>query len=454
MMLTKRKAQKIKQIFPLTDGLFTKMTFTFPEGITKSNLDLIFLSNYGKRNPSPVVEMIQGDYGEQLTSAELTQLAQAIEQMYSDRWTKLGGIYDIEYDPIHNYLDEWEDESDETIDRDVTNSGTSSTTYGKTQTETIIRTDNLTQQEVIDENTRNTKTDDLTKTETRNLSNSETRTDNLSEQTTYGKTDTRTDNLSESKTYGKTDTRTDNLSESTTYGRTDTRTDNLLQTSSESNSITDAGNKGENVYAFNSSSAVPVNTSSSGNTHNETLGGTTANTGTQAVAASGNDTKANTGTVTNAESGSDGKTNTGTQTNALSGSDTKSNTGTRTTGGTNTGTVTTADTGTETIAGEKDSTKTTTNTGSRTTGDQMSTGGTDGTTKSGTVSEDVTSGRDRSGRHFGNIGNLTSQKMILEEINLWRWNYMQEILNDVKEFCTLPVYLNASEWTLVEDDDE
>jgi hypothetical protein len=62
--------------------------------------------------------------------------------------------------------------------------------------------------------------------------------------------------------------------------------------------------------------------------------------------------------------------------------------------------------------------------------------------------------KDRIGRHFGNIGNLTSQKMILEEINLWKWNYMQEILNDVKEFCTLPVYLHATEWQLVDQQDE
>ena len=485
-MLTKKRAQKIKQILPLTDGLFTKMTFVFPEGISKANLDLMFLANYGNRNPSPIVEIVQSEYGEVLSSSELTQLAQAIEQMYTDRWTKLGGIYSIEYDPIHNYLDEWEDESDETIDRDVTNSGNSATIYGKTQTETIMRTDNLTQRVVVDEDTSDTRTDDLTKTETRNLSNSETRTDNLSEQTTYGKTDTRTDNLSESisygktdtrtdnlseeVTYGKTDTRTDNLTENKTYGRTDTRTDNLLQTEAHSNSIGDSGSNSDSVFAFNSASAVPTDSSTSSNTRTETLGGTVANTGTSANAQSGSDGKTNTGTQTDALSGkdsktntgtqasvlsgSDGKTNTGTQTNALSGSDTKSNTGTRTTGGTNTGTVTTADTGSETIVGAKDSTTTTTNTGTRTTGDQMSTGGTDSTTKSGSMSEDVTSGRDRSGRHFGNIGNLTSQKMILEEINLWKWNYMQEILNDVKDFCTLPVYLNATEWQLVDQPDE
>ena len=439
-MLTKRRAQKIKQILPLTDGLFTKMTFSFPEGITKVNLDLMFLANYGHRNPSPVVEIVQSEYGEVLSSSELTQLAQAIEQMYTDRWTKLGGIYNIEYDPIHNYLDEWEDESDETVDRDITNSGSSATVYGKTQTETIMRTDNLTQRVVVDEDTRDTRIDDLTKTETRNLSNSETRTDNLSEQTTYGKTDTRTDNLSESisygktdtrtdnlseeVTYGKTDTRTDNLTENKTYGRTDTRTDNLLQTEAHSNSIGDSGSNSDSVYAFNSAAAVPTDSSTSSNTRTETLGGTVANTGTQA----------------NVASGSDGKTNTGTQTNKLD----------------DEGTITIADEGTSTTVDEQTDSRTKTNTGTRTTGLQGATGGSDGVSGSKTSTEDVVTDKEKSGRHFGNIGNLTSQKQILEEINLWKWNYMQEILNDVKEFCTLPVYLHATEWSLVDqlDDDD
>lgn len=422
MPMQMRKAQKIKQILPLTNGLFTKMNYTFPEGITKANLDLIFLSNYGLRNPSPVVELIQGTYGQKLTSEELTQLAGSIVEMYSDRWDKLSGIYNIEYDPIHNYLDEWEDESEETLDGESSKTETGSTTYGKTQTETIQRTDNLTTRDVLEEDTSSTRTDDLTKTETRNLASGSTRTDNLSEEITYGKTDTRTDNLSESKT----------------YGRTDTRTDNLLDTHSDSNSITDSGTGSNNVYAFNSVDAVPTNSSASGNTHTETLGGTVSNTGTQQMVASG----------------SDGQTNTGTQTHASTGKDERDNTGTRTLSGTDTGTVTTADEGTESTVGEKDSTRTITNTGTRTTGDQLSTGGIDSTSKSISGTEDATTNRDRSGRHFGNIGNLTSQKMILEEINLWKWNYMQEILSDVKEFCTLPVYLNASEYSLVDQDED
>lgn len=389
MPMQMQKAQKIKQMIPLSNGIFGHMNYTFRAEVTKNSLDMMFLANYGNRNPSPIVEMLQDDYGEPLDGTALTQLATVIEEMYSEKWDKLAEIYDIEYDPIHNYLDQWEDESDETVEVDVTKSGTASTTYGKTESGTQLRTDNFSEARTIAEDTTVERTDDLTKTQTLNTEKSTTRTDNLQEETTYGKTNTRTDNLTETR----------NLSTGDTGSGT------------ESNSI----------YAYNSVAAADTDGSSTSNTNTRTETGTLANTGTQA--------------------------------DALSGKDTVKDTGTRTDVTDDTGTITTADDGTQTTTTDKDITDTTLNTGTRTTTNTVTHGGTDGTTTSGTSSEDTTRGRERSGRHFGNIGNLTSQKQILEEINLWKWNYMQEILNDVKEFCTLPVYLNATEWRLVDQQD-
>ena len=48
--------------------------------------------------------------------------------------------------------------------------------------------------------------------------------------------------------------------------------------------------------------------------------------------------------------------------------------------------------------------------------------------------------RVRDSTHVGNIGNLTTQQLITQEIELWRWNLIQQVLNDVKDFLTLPVY--------------
>lgn len=48
--------------------------------------------------------------------------------------------------------------------------------------------------------------------------------------------------------------------------------------------------------------------------------------------------------------------------------------------------------------------------------------------------------RVRDSTHVGNIGNLTTQQLMTQEIELWRWNLIQQVLNDVKDFLTLPVY--------------
>lgn len=379
-----KKAQKIKEIIPKTNGIFGHMNYTFPNDISKNNLDVMFYANWGKRNPSPVVETCQTTYGEQLTNADLNLLAALILEMYKPRWDKLAEIYNIEYDPIHNYLDEWEDTMSQNTDRDVSNSKTGSTSYGMTENVTGSRTDTHNMLTSVDEDKSKTRTDLLAETTTRDMEQTARRTDALKEETTYGRSDLRTDNLSEG----------------------------LTQTSSgTSSSDTD-----EKVVPFNANASQLTNESDNDGSHSDSVTGTT--------------------------------TNTGTQTNASSGKDTVDNTGTRTTVTENDDTITVNNTGTQTIVDDNSIDTSVTGTVTRQTGSITTHGGKDDITSSGTESEDVEVGRDRSGSHSGNIGNITSQKMIAEEIALWRWKYVQEILADVKEFCTLPVYLNATEWSL------
>ena len=51
-----------------------------------------------------------------------------------------------------------------------------------------------------------------------------------------------------------------------------------------------------------------------------------------------------------------------------------------------------------------------------------------------------TYGRQRTVTRLGNIGNITSQKMLKEEIDLWQWTYIKQILDDTKELLTLSIY--------------
>lgn len=384
--MTLEKPQKIKEIIPKINGIFGHMDYTFRAEVSKNQLDLIFFANYGSRNPSPVVEALQDKYGDALTSEELSTLAGLILAMYGEKWEKLGDIYDLEYDPIHNYLDEWSDTNEGEGTETTSGTGSRTDTYGHAISTSNTRTDNLSESVSGSKDSTNTRTDNLTSLETRDLDTSSTRTDNLTE--------------------------------TNTYGRTDTRTDNLTQQEDISRSVTGSGSETDTIYGFNSSAAVNANGSSTSDTNSETT--------------------------------SDDVTNTGTQTHALSGSDGTTNTGTQSITGTDEGTVRVANTGTRTDVLDEDTSSTRLNTGTRRVEETVTNSGADLRAETNSGSKSTTDERNRSGQHFGNIGNITSQKMILEEINLWRWNYMQEILNDVKEFCTLPVYINPKHYQLVD----
>lgn len=475
----RREIPKIKTLIPLSNGIFSHMNYTFREEVTKAYLDLQFVANNGLRNISPVVELIDDSDGTVFDDAKLNTLAALILETYKPKWDKLGDIYDIQYDPIHNYLDQWEETDD--IDGTLSDNRirTDSFVHGKTITQNISRNDIGNTSSTKSEDTRTTRTDNLASSETNSRDLTSTVTDNLKEETTYGKTDTRTDNLSESfskaesttrtdnlqrrTTYAKSDTRTDNLTEQMSYGKSDARTDNLKHEIKGTETKTPNLTNSSSVYTFNSAASLPTDSvSQSGtetlsytNRENDDTGTSThvlsgsdtkTNTGTQTSQLGGNDTINDTGTQQNAVNDSETTQNTGTQTNALSGKDATENTGTRTTVDDEDSTVSTTNTGTQTLVGDNDTTVTSSTSNSRSVQDVTGYTGTDTSNESTSKSRTTTNDIDKTGRHFGNIGNLTSQKQILEEINLWRWNYVNEILNDVKEFTTLPVYLDATSY--------
>jgi hypothetical protein len=65
-------------------------------------------------------------------------------------------------------------------------------------------------------------------------------------------------------------------------------------------------------------------------------------------------------------------------------------------------------------------------------------------TKTSAITVDTHSGNDRTrtSTHSGNIGNLTTQQLMKQEIELWRWNFIKNVLADLCEFVTLPIYLS------------
>lgn len=54
---------------------------------------------------------------------------------------------------------------------------------------------------------------------------------------------------------------------------------------------------------------------------------------------------------------------------------------------------------------------------------------------------DVQSRITKTSTHKGNIGNLTTQQLMKQEIELRRWNFIESVLEDAKELLTIPMYL-------------
>lgn len=151
-------------------------------------------------------------------------------------------------------------------------------------------------------------------------------------------TDERTDDLQYKRTADLTDERTADLTTERTDDLTHERTDDLTETTTptvKDTEITKTKNKqttNNSLYGFNSSTAVPSDSS-------ETSGTKTDNEVERTLEHTGYDTVADSGTQTLTDSGTQTTTETGTDTTTKTGTDTYDSTGTQTT--THTGSETT-----------------------------------------------------------------------------------------------------------------
>ena len=346
----------LKDMISPLDGLFQHMSFDFTSytDMTKSQMDVMFFTNYLTRPVAPIVDYVHPDLdGQKLTTEQLNALASLVENCYSKKWSKLGEISIIEYDPIHNFLDQYEEDTefddDGTVTSTKTGSGSNTLTHDVTETSTLSGSDTVskTGTDTIDVDSTNTRTDDLT------------------------------------------DTLTNNLTETTS------KTENRSITKDIDTSSTDSG--ANNKYGFNSGTAVGYSTdSSSGSgTHDE----------------SNSDNLTVSGTVTNTGTETDVKT--GTQTNVIDST-----------------TMDTQNLQEETEYGridtkEKDGTETNITSSTLSQSDVKANSGTG----------------HKEGSRMGNIGNITTQSFIKQEIGLWQWNFINQVMEDVKEFVLLPIYI-------------
>lgn len=250
------------------------------------------------------------------------------------------------------------------------------------------------------------------RTKTASGTNSSTRTDNLQEQQTDARQSQEVQNLTEQQTDARQIQETKNLQELQTDARQFQETKNLTETQTdereitETRSLTNSGSdsRENGVYGFNSSTAVGDTNTEGSNSNTESGSIVTSHDGDLTTRNTGTDTTVNSGTLTTA--------NTGTDTTVHSGNLTTTNTGTDTT--THSGTLTTANTGTQSSSGSM--------------------------SNSESADNDKTGERTREYTKKGNIGNISTQKLLNEEIDLWRYNFILEIMRDVANFVSLPIY--------------
>lgn len=374
---------KIKDVITMSNGFFSHLDYTFLFDVDGAQLDIMFYANYGERSIAPLITLYTPTIDPYpLSNQILEDIGELITAYYKKKWDRLAAVYNIEYDPIHNYLDEWEDEEDGAVDTTFGGSLTTVDTLGTSTTHSLLRTDNLSEEEEHDMRNDNT----------REFEN---------EDTTYYN----------SKLEHEIPV-SHPMIEETQYGKTDERIDATVKTNTGTESTVNSGSDTNAVWGFNSG-ANPVNSE-------RMTAGTTAE---HVIDPHDPLVEENSGTVIHNYGGSDTVTKYGSDVEEKTGNDRIVHDGTITDQSSEFGTVTTTNTGTQ------------------------STSGTDATTGSNTrVATDArtrgeSTDRNRSGRHFGNIGNLTSQKMINEEIELWKWSYVNTILEDVRDFLTLSVYL-------------
>lgn len=218
---------------PATTGIFTQLqTLSPPWGALNvaATLDLQYhLNRSGKKIVSPLIENYT-DNTAKLKSAEKTEVATIVYNIFAEKWTRLYALTQSVYNPINNY-DMTESESI-TITNDVETTRTGTDTVAGTGTDTFTHTGTQgnahtgtvgvagtdatmgsaggsTDSSLYGFNS-STAVDDSRVETTNNVSSSRTTSDT----TTYNNTDTRTDNL--------TDTETRNTTDTTTHNTTDT----------------------------------------------------------------------------------------------------------------------------------------------------------------------------------------------------------------------------------------
>lgn len=132
----------VKECFPMLNSIFSRMNYALP--MDPSQMDLLFYTDFGLKTVSPLVVTLKGDDAT-LTNEKLILLATMLLNKYRNKWDRDKAVAQAEYDPMHNYLDEYSESGSMSEDETATNSSTDTWVESIDANNTYTLTDNLTQ---------------------------------------------------------------------------------------------------------------------------------------------------------------------------------------------------------------------------------------------------------------------------------------------------------------------
>ena len=244
-----REKKKLINVFDdaFSNGIFnTLQSFDVPwknEGIAQQ-LDLAFITNYGARKTSPLIDACLDENGK-LTAAKQTLIASTLYNLHKVNWIKQYNTLLFDYNPIENYSMVETHEGTDTVTDTPSN-------WKETQTQTPTNWKETETQTPT--NWKETQTQTPT-----NWKETETQTP-----TNWKETETKTPtNWKETETQTPTNWKETETKTPTNWKETETQTPTNWKetvTGLQADNQADASNS---VYAFNSSSAVKISESNS-----------------------------------------------------------------------------------------------------------------------------------------------------------------------------------------------
>ena len=100
---TEKRTMRIKDVLSIEQGFFKFIKYTI-DNFTFTQLDLLFLSKYGEREISPIIESLL-DENQQLSDEKLQVLGDVIRNMFAHSWDSQNAVLTAEYNPLENYYE-------------------------------------------------------------------------------------------------------------------------------------------------------------------------------------------------------------------------------------------------------------------------------------------------------------------------------------------------------------